>query len=179
ADALPQIPGVEIIVNLQGEAPLTPPWFVEPLIDAKQADPTHARATPVLRCEPDTLQSFLDDRRAGRVGGTTAVFDRTGRALYFSKNVLPYLPQYDISAPCPVFHHVGVYAYRRDVLAAYPTWPPGPLERMEGLEQLRFLENGQAIQCVEVEARETGFWEVNNPEDVPRVEAMLAARGLE
>ncbi len=76
-----------------------------------------------------------------------------------------------------MFHHVGVYAYRPAALAAYPGWPAGPLERLEGLEQLRFLENGRRVLCVEVEARGRQFWELNNPEDVPRIEAMMARDG--
>jgi 3-deoxy-manno-octulosonate cytidylyltransferase (CMP-KDO synthetase) len=78
-----------------------------------------------------------------------------------------------------VFHHVGVYAYRPDALAAYPAWPIGPLEQLEGLEQLRFLENGRQVLCVEVEARGRQFWELNNPQDVPRIETMMAQMGLE
>ena len=57
---------------------------------------------------------------------------------------------------------------------AYPSWPVGPLEGLEGLEQLRFLENGRRVLCVEVSARGRQFWELNNPEDVPRIEAMMA-----
>ena len=59
-----------------------------------------------------------------------------------------------------------------------PDWPVGPLETLEGLEQLRFMENGTAVQCVEVEARGRAFWELNNPSDVPRIEAMLRELGL-
>jgi 3-deoxy-manno-octulosonate cytidylyltransferase (CMP-KDO synthetase) len=168
----------EVVVNLQGDAPLTPPWFVTALIAAMR-DGAHQVATPVLRCDAAALAGLLEDRRQGRVGATTAVFDRGGRALYFSKEVLPYTgrplgPEEQI----PVFHHVGVYAYRRDALAAYPGWPVGPLEAWEGLEQLRFMENGVPVQCVEVEARGRAFWELNNPSDVPRIEAILAELGL-
>ncbi len=76
-----------------------------------------------------------------------------------------------------MFHHVGVYAYRPDALAAYPSWPTGPLEQLEGLEQLRFLENAHKILCGEVEARGREFWELNNPEDVERIEAMMVKMG--
>jgi 3-deoxy-manno-octulosonate cytidylyltransferase (CMP-KDO synthetase) len=100
------------------------------------------------------------------------------RGLYFSKEVIPYTTEtYADDAPTPVFHHVGVYAYRPDALRAYPTWPVGNLETLEGLEQLRFLEAGQTLRCVEVDARGRKFWELNNPEDVPRIEAMLADMG--
>ena len=73
----------------------------------------------------------------------------------------------------PVFHHVGVYAYRPTALKNYREWPEGSLEKLEGLEQLRFLENGHSIKCVEVEARGRIFWELNNPEDITRIETAL------
>ena len=165
----------DLIVNLQGDAPLTPPWFVEALIDRMIADPDAAVATPVLRCDAKTYAMFIEDRREGRVGGTTAVFDRRGHGLYFSKEVIPYIDPGKLPDPIPVFHHVGVYAYRPDALRAYVDWPEGELERREGLEQLRFLENGAPVACVEVEARGRVFWELNNPADIPRIEAVLGA----
>ncbi len=173
AEALAQV-DADLIVNLQGDAPLTPPWFVEALMAHMGADADAAVATPVLRCDRRTYEMFVEDRRAGRVGGTTAVFDRDGRGLYFSKEVVPYIAPGTVPDPVPVFHHVGVYAYRPDALWAYAGWPVGVLERQEGLEQLRFLENGAPVACVEVDARGRVFWELNNPEDVPRIEAVLA-----
>jgi 3-deoxy-manno-octulosonate cytidylyltransferase (CMP-KDO synthetase) len=164
----------DLVVNLQGDAPLTPSWFLSDLIAAMRAEPMMDAATPVLRCDPGTLAMLLEDRRAGRVGGTTAVFATDGRALYFSKEVIPYTGGAAFArGAVPVFHHVGVYAYRPAALAAYMTWHEGPLERLEGLEQLRFLENGAALHCVEVDARDRVFWELNNPEDIARIEAVL------
>ncbi|MEL7165259.1 MAG: manno-octulosonate cytidylyltransferase [Pseudomonadota bacterium] len=168
----------DMVVNLQGDAPLTPAWFVEGLISGLDAAPNAEIATPVLRCDGATLNGLLEDRRAGRVGGTTAVFGTGGRALYFSKEVIPFTNcTYAAEDETPVFHHVGVYAYRPGALAAYSTWPTGPLETLEGLEQLRFLENGRQVLCVEVDARGRQFWELNNPEDVPKLEAMMAQMG--
>jgi 3-deoxy-manno-octulosonate cytidylyltransferase (CMP-KDO synthetase) len=164
----------DIIINLQGDAPLTPPWFVDALIEAMIKDPGLMMATPVLRCDAHTHGLFLEDRRAGRVGGTCAVFDHNGRALYFSKEVIPYTSgSFDGAEPVPVFHHVGVYGYRPEALKAYNGFQMGPLERYEGLEQLRFLENGIGVACVEVEARGRVFWELNNPVDVARIESVL------
>ncbi len=169
----------EIVVNLQGDAPLTPPWFVEALVAALRSRPEAGIATPVLRCDEDTLAALRADRRANRVGGTTAVMSASGDALYFSKEVLPYAdPSVAFAQGPAVFHHVGVYAYRAAALRAYVRWPAGPLERAEGLEQLRFLENGHRVACVEVDGRGQGFWELNNPSDRSRVEAMLRARGF-
>lgn len=171
--------GYELVVNVQGDAPLTPPWFVEALVAALRADPAAEVATPVLRADGAALAGFRADRAAGRVGGTTAVFGAGGRALYFSKEVIPYTGRdYAAGEATPVFHHVGVYAYRPAALAAYAAWEEGALERLEGLEQLRFLERGRSVLCVEVEARGRKFWELNNPEDVPRLEAMMAEMGL-
>lgn len=168
----------DIVVNLQGDAPLTPAWFVEDLVSALRADPGSDLATPVLRCTGAMRADLIADRRAGRVGGTTAVFGHDRRALYFSKEVIPHAgDDAGPDDPSPVFHHVGVYAYRPGPLAEYPLWGEGRLERLEGLEQLRFLERGRRILCVEVEARGRQFWELNNPEDVPRIESMLKAMG--
>lgn len=178
AEVAAKLPGHDVVVNLQGDAPLTPAWFIEDLVAGLRANPQAEIATPVLRCEGAMLRALRADRAAGRVGGTTAVFGAGGRALYFSKEVIPYTGRdYDDAAPTPVFHHVGVYAYRPDALAAYPSWSPGPLEGLEGLEQLRFLENGRQVLCVEVQANGRQFWELNNPSDVPRIEAMLAEMG--
>ncbi|MDO6481172.1 3-deoxy-manno-octulosonate cytidylyltransferase [Shimia thalassica] len=168
----------DIVVNLQGDAPLTPAWFVEELVEGLRRDPMAEVATPVLRCDGRALNGFLEDRKAGRVGGTTAVFTKDRHALYFSKEVVPFTSEtYADDAETPVFHHVGVYAYRPSALGAYPRWNAGPLESLEGLEQLRFMEHGHKVLCVEVEARGRQFWELNNPEDVPRIEAMMAEMG--
>jgi len=172
--------GYDIVVNLQGDAPLTPHWFVESLVQGLQNDPNAGIATPVLRCDGAALNGLLADRKAGRVGGTTAVFAADHAAMYFSKEVVPFTSKtYDDAAATPVFHHVGVYAYRPDALASYPSWNVGPLEQLEGLEQLRFMENSHKVLCVEVEAKGRQFWELNNPEDVPKIEAMMAEMGLD
>lgn len=171
--------GYDLVVNLQGDAPLTPPWFVEDLVAGLRGAPEMEVATPVLRMEGAALDGFLQDRREGRVGGTTAVFGVGGRALYFSKEVVPFTGgSYGPLEPTPVFHHVGVYAYRPEALRAYGGWEPGPLETLEGLEQLRFLENGRPVLCVEVEARGREFWELNNPSDIARIEGMMAGMGM-
>jgi 3-deoxy-manno-octulosonate cytidylyltransferase (CMP-KDO synthetase) len=169
------LPGHDLVVNLQGDAPLTPPWFIEDLMAGLEADPQAQIATPVLRCDGQSLAALLADRKAGRVGGTTAVFDRNRYALYFSKEVIPYTAtDYPSDAPTPVFHHVGVYAYRPKALQSYRAWKAGLLEELEGLEQLRFLENGWPVLCVQVDSRGRQFWELNNPSDVTIIEKMLS-----
>ena len=169
----------EIVVNVQGDAPLTAPWFIEDIVDALYENEAFGIATPVIRCDGSSLNGFMADRNSGRVGGTTVVFDREGRALYFSKEVIPWTGlSFDPEEPTPVFHHVGLYAYTASSLAGYPRLRPGYLEELEGLEQLRFLENGESILCVEVDPRGRVFWEVNNPEDIAKVEQMLVKEAI-
>lgn len=164
----------DVVINLQGDAFLAPPWFISDLIAGLKANPWADMATPALPCDGRALNGFLADRRAGRVGGTTVVFGGDGRGLYFSKEVIPYSAKpYLDTEMTPVWHHVGVYAYRPEALIRYPTWPAGVLETLEGLEQLRFLEQGRAIYCAPVDARGRPFWELNNPEDVAIIEAMM------
>lgn len=167
----------KVVVNLQGDAPLTPSWFVSALLQAVEGGAQ--MATPVLRLTPETHARFMDDRRNGLVGGTTAVMDAMGRALYFSKEVLPHTGRvYAEGETVPAFHHVGVYAYTPDALARYMQAGPCALEELEGLEQLRFLYNGIPVSCVEVTAQGREFWELNNPADVARIEAVLMQEGI-
>jgi len=171
---LPEVP--EVVVNLQGDAPLTPPHYVSALVDA-MADAAVQMATPVLRTEADHLQALRADRQAGRVGATTAVFRAGGDALYFSKEVLPFADKAHETG-LAVYHHVGCYAYRPEALRRYAELAPGVLEEAEGLEQLRFLENGIPVRCVEVDAKGRAFWELNNPSDVPLIEDIMKREGI-
>lgn len=167
----------EIVVNLQGDAPLTPPHYVEALIAEMTQDASVEMATPVLETDAEHTAKLQADRKAGRVGATTAVFGVQRDALYFSKEIIPF---YD-NAPAdavPVYHHVGCYAYRVDALRRYAGLPQSPLEKREGLEQLRFLEHGIPVRCVEVEARGRAFWELNNPSDIPVIEEIMKREGI-
>ena len=166
----------DIVVNFQGDAPLTPEWFVQDLIQVFKTNPDTQIATPILRLDNETLESFRLDRVSGRVGGTTVVFDSNGNALYFSKEIIPYFDEKRLkqSEERPVFHHVGVYAYRPEILLKYKEWRETNLEVMEGLEQLRFLENNCSIKCVLVDSRGRSFWELNNPEDVAKIENIIS-----
>jgi 3-deoxy-manno-octulosonate cytidylyltransferase (CMP-KDO synthetase) len=172
-------PAVDIVVNLQGDALLTPPWFLTALIDALRADPAAQVATPAIRATPDVHRRLLADQAAGRVGGTTVATAANGRALYFTKAVIPHVPETAIGdADLPVYLHVGVYAYRRAALDLYAALPESALERLEGLEQLRFLDGGVPVRVVTVDPRGCDLWELNNPTDLAPIEAALAARGM-
>ena len=165
----------DLVINFQGDAPLTPSWFVEDLIEVFKEDANAQIATPVLRLDLMALKALRLDRSNGRVGATTVVFDTDCNALYFSKEIIPYFDEkrFMKGEGSSIFHHVGVYAYRPNILLNYKTWEASNLELSEGLEQLRFLENKCSVKCVLVDGKGREFWELNNPEDVPRIEKII------
>lgn len=180
AEALAQLHEPDLVINFQGDALLTPPGFVTALIDHMAANPEAAVATPAMRQHTSEVRALLAEEAAGRVGGTTVVIDNDGRALYFSKKLIPYLPGHALDGEMsPVRLHIGVYAYRPGPLATYAATPVSELEQLEGLEQLRFLASGIPIDVVEVETPPYVLRELNNPEDVAPIEAALAEAGLD
>ena len=180
ADALAQLGDVDLVVNLQGDALLTPAAFLEALIDRMRAEPDTLVATPAIRLRSSEVRTLQQEEAAGRVGGTTLVADDRGRALYFSKRLIPYVPPHALSGGLsPVRLHVGVYAYSPAALELYARTQPSELEQLEGLEQLRFLAAGVPVHVVEVDPPAFSLRELNNPEDVAPIEQALAEAGLE
>jgi len=180
AEALAQLHETDLVINFQGDALLTPPGFVEALI-ARMADDKDALvATPALRLRGDEVRALQAEEAAGRVGGTTVTVDRQGHALYFSKRLIPHLPEGALGdGLSPIRLHVGVYAYRREALDRYVAAPVSELEQLEGLEQLRFLAEGVKVAVVEVATPPFALRELNNPEDVASIEQALIDAGLE
>lgn len=169
----------DIVVNLQGDAPLTPAGLVSAIIARMEADPALQVCTPALPCTPTMLAALVEDQAQGRVGGTTVVFDRNHDALYFSKRVIPHVAADRIAtAPEAVHLHAGLYAYRPDALARYLALAPSPLEDLEGLEQLRFLDGGIRVGLAVCPMPDWDLIELNNPTDAPAIEAILAAHGI-
>ncbi|HEY8435054.1 MAG TPA: manno-octulosonate cytidylyltransferase [Sphingomicrobium sp.] len=180
AEALSQLHEPDLIINLQGDALLTPASFVEALIAHMAREPEALVATPAMRLRREEVESLRREEAAGRVGGTTVVTDNRGRALYFSKRLIPHLPEWALDgSPTPMKLHVGVYGYRPRALELYRDTPLSELETLEGLEQLRFLDAGVPVAVVEVERPPFALRELNNPEDVAPIEEALAAAGLE
>lgn len=181
ADAIARL-GIDpaVVVNLQGDAPLTPVHVVTALIDALGSASDIAMTTPAIRCAQSTYAHLVGDQAQGRVGGTTVVFGGDNRALYFSKRVIPHLPPEQAALPFPPVHlHLGVYAYRPDALRRYVALGPSELEALEGLEQLRFLAGGIAVGVVPFDPIGWDAIELNNPSDVAPIEAILKTRGIE
>jgi 3-deoxy-manno-octulosonate cytidylyltransferase (CMP-KDO synthetase) len=180
AEALGQIHDVDLVINFQGDALLTPAGFVEALIMRMEGDTDALVATPAMRLRSDEVRALQAEEAAGRVGGTTVVTNAHGRALYFSKRLIPHLPPGALDGELsPVRFHVGVYAYRPEALERYVAAPLSELEELEGLEQLRFLVAGIPVAVVDVETPPFALRELNNPEDVASIQEALTAAGLE
>jgi 3-deoxy-manno-octulosonate cytidylyltransferase (CMP-KDO synthetase) len=180
AEAVKQLHDVDLVINFQGDALLTPPAFVEALIARMEQDADALTATPALRLSAAEVRSLQAEEAAGRVGGTFVVTDNQSRALYFSKRLVPHLPSGSLDGGMsPVRLHVGVYAYRPKALALYTKTAPSELELLEGLEQLRFLAIGIPVVVVDVAPPPFALRELNNPADVGPIEKALREAGLE
>lgn len=170
----------DIVVNLQGDAPLIPDYFVESLITAMREDPFIEVATPVVRCTRTLYDKLVADEKENIVGGTFGALSSEGNAHYFSKRIIPYFDADKADDDnLPVLLHVGLYAYRPAALRKYVAGEPSQLEQLEGLEQLRFLDLGVPIRTIEVKSPEWEIWELNNPSDIPHIERSLAIMGID
>lgn len=166
----------EIILNLQGDAVLTPPWAIEALIDVMIENPHVGLATTATLMTGEQYSKMLSSKLNGQVGGTTVVFDKNHDALYFSKSMIPYIRDKSASS-LPIYRHIGMYVYRYPVLKQYLMLEPSTLELTEGLEQLRALENGISIKVVPVDYQGRSHWAIDSPEDVAVVESIISREG--
>ncbi len=153
----------EIIVNVQGDEPLIEPAAIDTAVEAIRDDPEASVGTLAV---PITKAADIMDPNVVKT-----VLDFDGNALYFSRAPIPWVR--DRGGPVHAKHlkHLGLYVFRRAALLEFPTFPQGDLERIEQLEQLRWLENGYRIRVVETEHDSVS---VDMPEDVARVEQLLA-----
>lgn len=153
----------EIVANVQGDMPLIEPAAIDAGIEAVRSDEDVKVGTLAV---PITNPTEIMDPNVVK-----AVLDFDGNALYFSRAPIPWVR--DRGGPVHAKHlkHVGLYVFRREALLEFATFPQGDVERIEQLEQLRWLENGYRIRVAETEYKSV---EVDTPEDVKRVEQLLA-----
>lgn len=151
-----QYPEMDVIINLQGDEPFIKPHMLEQLVS-----PYLAGETPDMTTLASPINMEDDYHNPGAVKVLT---DLQGNALYFSRSPIPY---FRIETEAPVYHHIGLYAFRRDFLLRYTTLPQTPLEKAESLEQLRALEHGYKIRvCLTKEKT----LEINTPEEYERAQ---------
>lgn len=171
----------DFILNMQGDAPLTPPDFLRAMIDSFAKNPCDV-VTPVTRMTWPQLDTLRENKKTTPFSGTTAVFDEnTGKAFWFSKNIIPAIRKEDKlrnTAFSPVWRHIGLYGYSRPMLEKYGYLEEGTFEKLEGLEQLRVIENGYHLRCVPVDYKgRASMSGVDSPEDVLRTEELIAKHG--
>lgn len=170
----------EIVVNLQGDSPFQSPAALAAIIRALDEGDADA-ATPVVRLSWAALDALRAHKQVAPFSGTTCVRRGDGRALWFSKAILPAIRNEpalrDAGGPSPVWRHVGLYAYRYPALEAFEAAPPSELERLEGLEQLRLLELGLTIDAVAVAPSRFDISGIDTAADITRAEALIAEYG--
>ena len=177
-EALTHLGGrADVVVNLQGDAVLMPPWVIGALVEAMRDDASIEIATPAVRLNAEQYAKMSAMKGAGVVSGTTVTFAQNGNAMYFSKGIIPFVRSAPANGEPPIFQHIGVYAYRTEALKRYIGLPQGTFEAVEQLEQLRALEHGMSIRVVQVSLLGRTMWSVDNPQDVARVEEIIRAEG--
>jgi len=154
----------DVFVNVQGDEPLLDPAAVDTAVEALLDDEQTSVSTVAT---PIKTPADIMDPNVVKV-----VLDFDDNALYFSRAPIPWVRDTKLGIQVRHMKHLGLYVFRRDALLEYPTLPQGELEKIEQIEQLRWMENGTKIRVAEVEHDAVS---VDVPEDVARVEKLLGA----
>jgi 3-deoxy-manno-octulosonate cytidylyltransferase (CMP-KDO synthetase) len=154
---------VDLIINVQGDEPLIEPSLIDELAAVFEKDEELQMAT--------VKTEITDEEEKTNPNNVKVVTDKNGYALYFSRSLMPY-PRHE---GCPVYKHIGIYAYKREFLLQYAKMESTPLESAESLEQLRALENGYRIKVVETKAKFVG---VDTAEDLEKVNEIYRKMAL-
>lgn len=150
---------VEIVVNIQADEPLVQPSMIDELVRALLADTSIAMAT---------LMKKIDNKdEVANPNVVKVVVNKDNFALYFSRYPIPFYKQ---GKPVQYYKHIGLYSYTKDFLFTFANLPPSFLEKAEGLEQLRALENGYKIKVLETTYETVG---IDTPEDLAKAKKIL------
>jgi 3-deoxy-manno-octulosonate cytidylyltransferase (CMP-KDO synthetase) len=162
AEVATRYPKMQVVANVQGDQPFVTTEALQQLVSPylQGEAPEMTTLGCPLNCEEDRLNPHT----------VKVICSVQGHALYFSRAAIPYFRN---RGEVPVYHHLGLYAFRRDFLAAYAQLTPTPLEQCEGLEQLRVLEHGYTIR---VAFTQTSTLEINTPEDLERAQLFVSER---
>lgn len=169
----------DFVLGLQGDAPFTPVAAPLRILETFIGDPTAEVVTPVVKLRWNELDALRASKEQTPFSGTTCTIDAKGKALWFSKNIIPAIRKEDglrREEFSPVYQHIGLYGFRFDILKKFVSLPEGHYEKLEGLEQLRLLEHGISIQTVTLDV-DAGMAQagIDSPEDVERAEKILAS----
>ena len=172
-------PEAKYIINLQGDAPFTDVSHITTCAKVLLGGPDVA--TPYVQLSWDDLDVLRENKKTTPFSGTTLIHDASGRALWFSKNIIPSIKHEtklraaaDIS---PVCRHIGLYLYTVDALERYIAMPRSHYEAIEDLEQLRMIEAGFHVAAVPVEPAKVSMSGIDSPEDLERATEALKRIG--
>lgn len=173
----------KFILNLQGDAPLTPPWFLKKMIEVYEQKLDIDMVTPGYRMKWIELDKMREEKKTTPFTGTTIIVNQKNNdAVWFSKNIVPAIrkeKEYrEKNEYSPIVRHVGLYGYNYDMLMKIRTIEESYYEKLEGLEQLRVLENGYKVKVAMVDymGRPSSSG-VDTPEDVGRAEEIIKKYG--
>ncbi|MEM6401805.1 MAG: 3-deoxy-manno-octulosonate cytidylyltransferase [Cyanobacteria bacterium P01_D01_bin.116] len=161
AEVALKYPHAVAVVNVQGDQPFVTTQMLNSLVEPYLSGEKLPDMT-TLACPLDKKTDYTDPNVV------KVICDRHNRAIYFSRSTIPY---YRNNLPAPVFHHLGLYAFRRDFLAQYAEFSPTPLEECEALEQLRVLEYGFSIQVCHTP---NATLEINTPDDLIQAQSLIS-----
>lgn len=170
---------IDRIVNLQGDAPFTPAEHIIRVARELSRDGADA-ATAYVQLDWDALDALRAHKRTVPFSGTTLIEGTDGFAVWFSKTIIPAIrgeAAHRDQPLSPVKRHIGLYGYRREVLAAYAALPESHYERLEGLEQLRLLEAGYRMACARVERPRISLGGIDTQADIDLAERLIAEHG--
>jgi len=157
AEAIAEM-NIDVIVNVQGDEPFIKKEPLEKLVRLFNDDSIQVAS----------LMRKISKEEAVNPNNVKVVTDKLGYAFYFSRSIVPY--QRDEKTNAEYFLHVGVYAYKKDVLMNFTKWPQSSLEKIEKLEQLRYLENGIKIKMAETDYKNIA---IDTPEDLEKAKSSL------
>ncbi|MGB4107129.1 MAG: 3-deoxy-manno-octulosonate cytidylyltransferase [Alphaproteobacteria bacterium] len=165
----------DFIINLQGDAPFTPPEIITPLIALFLNNPKLEVITPAHQLRWEDLDALRERKKETPLSGTTCIRGTDGFALWFSKNIIPSIRDEKklraTDEKSPVWLHMGIYGYKPETLEKFTNLKQGRFEVYEGLEQLRFLENKIPVYVADVHAPLAKIHSgIDSPEDLERVQ---------
>lgn len=167
------------VINLQGDAPFIRADTIVALIKALRGDNASV-VTPVYQLDWQRLDRLREHKKTAPFSGTTCVRDADGKALWFSKSILPAIRgegSLRAEPMSPVWQHLGLYAYTFEALDWFGRTEQGVYEKLEGLEQLRFLEHGWSIATVPVDPPSHALSGIDTPRDLELAEQAIARLG--
>jgi 3-deoxy-manno-octulosonate cytidylyltransferase (CMP-KDO synthetase) len=172
----------DFVINLQGDNPLCPPWFIESMIECYYENPTIDMITPYVKLKWSDLDALRKQKEKSPFSGTSVIVNKNGDAIWFSKNIIPAIRKEESVREknefSPVKRHIGLYGYSPKMLSIMPSIKATEYEECEGLEQLPILEAGYKIKMQEVDYKDrTGMSGVDTPEDAEKATKLFEEFG--